>query len=479
MRKKFLLIAIVALVLTCALTVLCACESYKASAVKPVGDKNAVVESNGGLVVKQGGYLYFVNGYSGYLSENGKDNWFGHVTKGAIVRVSYHADGSLGNDYVVVVPKSVMADSENVGFSIFGNYIYYVSPSAEEDRSGSVQTDTLQFMRTRLDGTGTQVILNWDGTSVKYKYTPSSLVYFDSANSKLYSKSLSVKKFKKNDKGTCIADKVTSVYFPPCDSYDPASKEKNVNEYVLYTKSSEDAYEYGNTLYIAHSSGKDEKVLIGADSYESGKYSVSVLSSSVSGDKLAIYYTKTRYVGTSSSGTVVGTFAYEFQDKNFAFGEAAEVKLSSESLSNLYPISYGEGIVSAGSGKAVVYYTDGTAPLTFGDLTLNTLITVQNGIFYYVNGDNYLCYYAMDNSANAHFALNAEDKVMTSFTGAEYFDGYLYFIVDDDYDYTHRLSLAGVSVYDDSSFDYARIGIVTSADQAKMDKEAEEDSDND
>ena len=476
MRKKLLLVLVVALVLISVLTVLCACESYKASAIKPAGDKNAAVESNGGLVVKQGGYLYFVNGYTGYLTEKGKDNWFGNVTKGAIVRVSYKADGSLGNDYVVVVPKSIMADSENVGFSIFGNYIYYVSPSAEEDRSGSVQTSTLQFMRTKLDGTGTQVILNWNSTSVKYSYTPSALVYFDSENSKLYSKSLSAKKFKKKDKGKCIDEEVTAVYFPKCDSYNPADKAKNVNEYVFYTKNSKDSFEYSNTLYVVHSSGSDKKVAIGPDSYQGGKYNISVLSSSQSNGKLAIYYTKTSYVGTSSSGTVEGTFAYEFADNKFTFGEAAEVKLSSESLSNLFPISYTDGIVIAGSNKAVVYYTDGRDPLSFGDLTLNTLLAVQNGTFYYVNSENNLCYYKMDNSENAHYAQKDKDTVMASFTGAEMFDGYIYFIKDDNYDYVNRVKIAGINIYDDSAYVYERVAIVTAEDQKKMDEEAESDS---
>ena len=200
MRKKIVLSVIVVVLLICTICAACACESYKAKALSKVGDKNAVVESNGGLVVKQGGYLYFVNGFSDYLTEKGKQNWFGKVTKGAIVRVTYNEDGTLGDDYTVVVPKSVMASSENVGFSIFGEWIYYVSPSAEEDRSGKVQTDTLQFMRTKIDGTGTQVILNWDDTSVKYKYTAKALVFFDSANGKLYSKDLTVKKFKKKNK---------------------------------------------------------------------------------------------------------------------------------------------------------------------------------------------------------------------------------------------------------------------------------------
>ena len=64
MRKKICLLVIGVILLVCALASLAACESYKATALEKVGNPNDKVESNGGLVVKQGGYLYFVNGYT-------------------------------------------------------------------------------------------------------------------------------------------------------------------------------------------------------------------------------------------------------------------------------------------------------------------------------------------------------------------------------------------------------------------------------
>ena len=470
MRKKIVLSVIAIALLVCVLCAACACESYKAKALSKVGDKTATVESNGGLVVKQGGYLYFVNGFSDYLTEKGKQNWFGNVTKGAIVRVTYNEDGTLGDDYTVVVPKSVMASSENVGFSIFGEWIYYVSPAAEEDRAGKVQTDTLQFMRTKIDGTGTQVILNWDDTSVKYKYTANALVFFDSANSKLYSKDLTVKKFKKKKPGDLIDEDVASVHFVKNETYDPKAG-ASVADCVLYTKNSKDSYEYTNTLYISDARGSKDskKALIGPDSFADGKYSINVLASSVSGGKLAIYYTKTSYVGTSSSGTVKGTYAYEFQDNSFAFTAANEVCLSTDDLSKIFPISYAEGVVKT-DGNVQIYHTDGSAVDTFGTLSFGTLLCVKDGNFYYLNSDGILLYYPLDNAANAHYAYTTGEKFMTSFTGAEYFDGYFYFIQDDDYDYMSRIKLSEVDVYSGKDATVTRVAIVTAADKAKMEE---------
>ena len=474
MRKRIVSLIVAALLLVCVLGAFCACESYKADPIANPGNKNAVVESNGGLVVKQGDYLYFVNGYSDYLSTSGKDNWFGNVVKGAIVRVSYNG-GALGDDYTIVVPKSVMASSANVGFSIFGEWIYYVSPSAEEDRSGAVQTDTLQFLRTKLDGTDTQLILEWDNTSVQYKYTASALVYYDSAENEIYSKDLSAKKFKASDKGTCIAEKVSSVHFIKNETYDPAVTETPIADYVLYTKNSEETYENTNTLFAVDPLGKDTKTVISPDKFTSGKYSVSVLASSVDDGKLAIYYTKSTYVGTSSSGTVVGTYAYRFADKKLTFVETNEVKLSSSELSSLSPLGYSAGIVKTGS-NAVIYYTDKPA-VSYGELSLSTLLTVQNGYFYYLNSDNVIQYYPLDKAGNAHYAYTTGEKVMTSFTGAEYFGGYLYFIQDDDYDYMARIKLSDIDIYSGKDAVVTRVAIVTADDQTKMEEAEEDDSD--
>ena len=476
MRKKIILTIAAIALLVCVLFTAFACESYKADPIDNPGDANATVESNGGLVVKQDKYLYFVNGYTGYLTEKGKQNWFGNVTKGAIVRVTYNSDGTLGDDYTVVVPKSVMASSENVGFSIFGEWIYYVSPCADEDRSGAVQTDTLQFMRTKTDGTDTQLILNWDDTSVKYKYTADALVFYDSSEKILYSKDLSAKKFKKNKPGDVIDEDVASVHFIKNETYTPNAG-ASVADYVLYTKNSEEDYDYSNTLYISDARGNNKKAVIGPDSYKDNSYSVSVVATSVTYGRLAIYYTKTSYVGTSSSGTVVGTYAYEFADKEFAFNAANEKCLSTEELTSLYPISYADGVIKTGS-KARIYYTDGRPVKTFGSLDLSNLIYVSSGdnaCFYFLK-DSVLMYYPLNGGSNVHYAYTTGEKFMTSFIGAECFDGYIYFIQDDDYDYMSRIKLADIDIYSGKDAAVTPIRIVSDEDQAKMD-EAESTTD--
>lgn len=470
MRKKLILIISTILIAAALLACLCACESYKTKPLAKNGNPKAPVESNGGLVVKQGNYLYFVNGYTGYLTEKGKDNWFGNVTKGAIVRVTYNSDGTLGNDYTVVVPKSIMSDSTNVGFSIFGNYIYYTSPCAEEDRSGKVKTNIIQFMRTKLDGTGTQVIMNCNDSDVKYKYTANALVWYDDNEGKIYSKKLSNKKFDKKGKGACIASDVTSVYFPACDSYTPNTG-RALNDYILYTVSATGDYDYSNTLYICDSNGGNKVAAInGATAFGDKKNKISLISTSIDNGKLAIYYSRDSYVGVDSTGNTEGTFAYQFQDNNFTFDAANEKKLSSSALSKLAVLGYDAGIISLDS-NVVIYYTNGTNPELYKDLTFEALVCVANGKFFYVDNEQTLLYYAVDKSANAQKACPDSDKVMKGFTGAEYFDGYIYFIMDDDYNYVYRVKADTCNVYDPDGLVYERVAKVTCEDQKKMDAE--------
>ena len=64
MKKKLFSAFAAILVLVISVATLVACNPYKNPAIGG-GDATAPVESNGGYIVKQGNYVYFVNGYVG------------------------------------------------------------------------------------------------------------------------------------------------------------------------------------------------------------------------------------------------------------------------------------------------------------------------------------------------------------------------------------------------------------------------------
>lgn len=133
-----------------------------------VTDYSGEVSSNGGFAVVKGEYVYFING----VESNTADNTFGVPVKGALLRAKV---ADLGKDNAateVVIPKLFYsnADEANRGFYIYGDYVYYATPSTEKDKTGAVQNSTLKFARTKLDGTDTTEITSVKNLTAGYKY---------------------------------------------------------------------------------------------------------------------------------------------------------------------------------------------------------------------------------------------------------------------------------------------------------------------
>lgn len=79
------------------------------------GDKDAVVENNGGLAVKQGEYIYYINGRTATSDITKKeDNTFGKVTKGAIMRGKLDDKGNVKDPVIVVPLMSLSSNKEAV-----------------------------------------------------------------------------------------------------------------------------------------------------------------------------------------------------------------------------------------------------------------------------------------------------------------------------------------------------------------------------
>ena len=445
MKKKIIIVIAVLLV---AAFVLAGCESYK-NATFDAGDTTAAVESNGGSVVKQGDYVYFINGYADYQTK-AQDNWFGNVLKGAIMRIKT-ADLADMSKAEVIVPKSVVSSASNTGFSIYGDYIYYVSPSVSEDRSGSVQKDDLQFLRTGLNGQNTQVILEIaDGTSTQYKYTSKGLTYVKDGD--LYFKSTETKKFKKDKDGELIAEDVT--VFMPVNQY--YKGETTTDDVVFYTKSSEGTYDYTQSMY-AYVPGGEAKEIIGKNTFVTdatapdqaykNQFSFGFLGAATeaNGD-VTLAYTKTYYAGTSSTGTTAGTYLYRF-GKTYAFDPAKEVQISTEALTKVSVIGYEEGVLSTASTMTKYAYDAAAAtaalPEVFEDdngsiSSSAAIVAVDGGYVYYVIS-NQLYSYKLDQSSYVN-VLGASATISTSFINPEIvtIDGKLnavFFNKDDNYLY--------------------------------------------
>lgn len=146
-----------------------ACNNYYKADVldyTPSGDKAV---SNGGFAVEKGGYVYFING----KQVNTADNTFGSVDRGAIMRIS-KADLSARNysSAQTVVPMIAYSGSYNGGIFVYGDYVYYATPSTEKNSDGVVQNENLAFKSTRLDATETMkdYYVQVSKASLEYRY---------------------------------------------------------------------------------------------------------------------------------------------------------------------------------------------------------------------------------------------------------------------------------------------------------------------
>ncbi len=127
------------------------------------------VTSNGGFAVEKGDYVYFING----REANTADNTFGSPVKGAIMRIS-KTDLAARNYSSVdtVVPLVIYTGNTKAGIYIYGDYIYYSTPSTEKNSNGEVLSDRLTFNRTKLDGTDTNkdYFIQHSTNSLEYRY---------------------------------------------------------------------------------------------------------------------------------------------------------------------------------------------------------------------------------------------------------------------------------------------------------------------
>ena len=317
MKKKafFAVVCVIMCAVMCLALVGCK-ENYKQDAVET--DFNGIdnVVSNGGLAVKAGKYLYFINGYAG---QDGL-NEFGKVVKGAIMRVELDASGvPVTSTLKTIVPKNVYNTNADIGIVVSGEYIYYTTPSIDQDGSGNAKTSEMDLMRTRLDGTGTQVIAEFKDYTPVYRVCGDYIAYVNS-DSELHVIDLNSKKF--NDS---LVDKELVAY-TFADYADNANAMQNT---VFYTKAAENSYATNNTVWAYRAGGSPVKAIDGLSSYPAaslahpGGYSITLLDSYfVGGEGIRLVYTKT---DSGSNTKSKGVYAYDFTD-GFAFDSAKEVR---------------------------------------------------------------------------------------------------------------------------------------------------------
>lgn len=127
----------------------CKDDAYKGDAVTDY-ESVAEVKSNGGFAVEKGGFVYFINGQESYTA----DNTYGEVVKGALMRISKDDLKAGKTDSLkTIVPSLFVAQDYTSGIYIYGDYVYYATPTTDKDvGDGTIANSYIDFKRAKIDG---------------------------------------------------------------------------------------------------------------------------------------------------------------------------------------------------------------------------------------------------------------------------------------------------------------------------------------
>ena len=97
--------------------------------------KGGEVTSNGGFAVEKGGFVYFINGVESTTANNS----YGTPVKGSLMRIA-KSDLEAGkyDQAKIVIPSLFTAQASASGLYIYGDYVYYATPTTDKNADGDV-----------------------------------------------------------------------------------------------------------------------------------------------------------------------------------------------------------------------------------------------------------------------------------------------------------------------------------------------------
>ncbi|MDE6302920.1 MAG: DUF5050 domain-containing protein [Clostridia bacterium] len=466
-KKVIVVVAALALIAICA-TCLVACNSYKWKSVGG-GDPTAPVESNGGYVVKQGNYLYYINGYEG----TDGDNTWGTPVKQSIVRSELNEDGSVNNaTTTVVVPKFIYNSSAKGGFAIYGEWIYYATPNSDRDKNGVASTTDTDFMRTKIDGSVTQRITKIGTRSAEYLFTPTRILYYTS-NTISYVDFTGMKTDKNIDNGSgasegVLATNVSSVVWNmDCDT-------------IFYTKTmtGEESYKNYNQLCSIKIDGSAQTVLATEGTFlgenevaaqnpqKVFKYTLRDLY--IESDKsVTLYYTKTYTLDSTDKN--VGLFCAKANADTF---KSSEKQLTLTNSTTLYPLGYEEGALAFNASSTYCWYNG-------QNLSNPVQVTDSSKTIWKVDAENGIAYFSSSSSAKELLKISYKtvdnavivisESIKTDWLRLDFVGDTLYFFASDDSNFMHSVNIKTFNK-DEEDAKSAYVGFEREEDKDEEDK---------
>lgn len=444
----------------------CKDDTYKGDAITDYVAGQAVA-SNGGFAVEQGNFVYFINGTETYTASNE----YGSVVKGALVRIA-KADLAKGDYSKVktIVPSLFVAQNYDAGVYIYGDYVYYATPTRDKNMAGDVQNTWIDFKRAKLDGTEAPMddyFFRLSSNSANYRFVQENgTVYcLYEENSELKSYNCSKRKstvLVKNAKSSFYYDETDAespyVYYTMAVTTDAETDNAVTKDYdqlyrvnaaatVTKFNATEASYETSNggkydfsatEMKKAIDEAKENKTTIPYDlnnyaAYPYVNLGELVLDGVGSSQKSATQFNNAGIEGAATPAGYTYTIS-AYKNGGLYFTRANVSKTSSEGDSTkLYYVA--DETFDADSWNAV---KDNDKPTAVANDTKNTASAL-----FYTDKDGKQFYFYVDGAYIKKASLNDKAEVETvTFTKASATDATLWKI-DGDYLYYYAASTAG------------------------------------
>lgn len=240
------------------------CSQYNTGVSVDYTPSSAVATSNGGFAVEKDGYIYFING----PESSGANNKYGTPVKGSIMRIAVDdLDNGNYNAAETLVPQIAYSTNYNTGIFVYGDYIYYGTPSTNRNSDGEILSGNLEMKRTKLDGTESMkdAYVTFPSAAYNYRFVEvDGVVYlmYVATSETLYGESAGVTNLHSYNtvtgENTLLAYNISNYMFDAEDKTNPR---------IYYTMN---VYDYSGTTNTAYS--YNQVYTVTADTTEQNEY---------------------------------------------------------------------------------------------------------------------------------------------------------------------------------------------------------------
>lgn len=394
MRKILKSVTVLLLALTFVFASACGKSSWDKDSVT-LKDGGNVISANG-FVAETDNYVYFING----KGDSTTSNEFGAPVKGSLMAMKKADMEKPANEIeqCIVVPKLFVASDYTSGLFFHNGYVYYGTPTTDKDSSGTAANSVLEFMRTKLDGSGdTDKFFKTSALSDTYRFILKDdvvyIVAYDTVETQLVSYNTATgdkKVIAEIDDKTSANETLATYHFVDAENagevavvyttkiFTAAYNEQEA-QFAQYVRPSA-TY---NKVY-AYKVGEENAKLVLDGSATNSAYTIGLVRGNT------VYYTQTRSVTINSANTYAVSLSDLYQ------GNAGVLATKADYVTETNLIVSPDEVYIANEGSGFIKRSTITGNATTTESVVAKVSTVQTLLFkdgdyiYYINSSSYL-----------------------------------------------------------------------------------------